>query len=84
MIVGNSRQNIDKLSAIINLTAFPDRNVSGLKFSENGESIHFNLEDSGENHIARMPSGGGDITRPVAGNLARANLLYRPMGSWSR
>ncbi len=47
-----------------------DRNVSSLEYSEDGKHIYFRLEDSGENHIARIPAGGGRITRPIAGQFS--------------
>jgi len=47
-----------------------DRNVSGLEYSEDGKHIYFELEDSGEDHIARIPSGGGRITRPISGQIS--------------
>jgi len=52
------------------LTEELDRNVSGLEFSEDGKHIYFRLEDSGENHIARIPAGGGRITRPISGQIS--------------
>ncbi|UCE46279.1 MAG: S9 family peptidase, partial [Phycisphaerales bacterium] len=52
------------------LTENLDRNVSGLEFSEDGKYIYFNVEDSGENHIARIAAGGGEITRLIAGQIS--------------
>jgi dipeptidyl aminopeptidase/acylaminoacyl peptidase len=52
------------------LTKELDRNVSGLKFSKDGKYIYFELEDSAENHIARIPTGGGRITRPISGQIS--------------
>lgn len=52
------------------LTEDLDRNVSGLEFSEDGKYIYFNVEDSGENHIARIPAKGGEITRLIAGQIS--------------
>ncbi len=52
------------------LTRELDRNVSGLKFSKDGKYIYFELEDSAENHIARIPAGGGRITRPISGQIS--------------
>ena len=52
------------------LTEDLDRNVSGLEFSEDGKYLYFNVEDSGENHIARIPYRGGEITRLIAGQVS--------------
>ena len=52
------------------LTKDLDRNVAGLEFSEDGKYIYFSLEDSGENHIARIPAKGGKITRLIAGQIS--------------
>ena len=52
------------------LTENLDRNISRLEFSEDGKYIYFNLEDSGENHIARIPAKGGKITRLIDGQIS--------------
>jgi dipeptidyl aminopeptidase/acylaminoacyl peptidase len=52
------------------LTEELDRNVSGLEYSKDGKYIYFELEDSGEDHIARIPAGGGRITRPISGRFS--------------
>lgn len=44
-----------------------DRNVSSPEFSPDGRDIYFLLEDSGESHLARIPAGGGSVTRVVGG-----------------
>ena len=49
------------------LTRDLDRNVAGPRFSADGESIYFLLEDSGERHLARIGASGGPLSRPVAG-----------------
>ncbi len=49
------------------LTKPLDRNVRGPEFAPDSASIYFNLEDSGEEHLARIPVAGGSVTRPVAG-----------------
>lgn len=65
------------------LTTALDRNVRGPRFSDDGEWIWFGLEDSGENHIARMrfepdPDGAsarpGEMQRPVAGPLSASGF----------
>jgi dipeptidyl aminopeptidase/acylaminoacyl peptidase len=52
------------------LTVDLDRNVSQPRFSDDGDWIWFRLEDSGENHIARIRPDGSDLQRPVAGPLS--------------
>ena len=52
------------------LTEDLDRNVSRLEFSEDGKYIYFSIEDSGENHTARIPYRGGEITRLIAGRIS--------------
>lgn len=49
------------------LTQKLDRNVSGPRYTEDGQWIYFLLEDSAERHLARIPAAGGEITRPVTG-----------------
>jgi len=58
-----------------------DRNVSGLEFSEDGKHIYFRLEDSGENHIARIPAGGGKITRPISGQISAGGYSLADNGT---
>ena len=52
------------------LTEDLDRNVSSPRVSADGNWIWFRLEDSAENHIARVRRDGTDLERPVAGPLA--------------
>ena len=49
------------------LTNGLDRNVSSPKFSADGNSIYFGLEDSGERHLANIDISGENLTRPIAG-----------------
>ena len=49
------------------LTKGLDRNVRAPHFTPDGLGIYFRLEDSGEEHLARIPVAGGAITRPIAG-----------------
>jgi dipeptidyl aminopeptidase/acylaminoacyl peptidase len=63
------------------LTKELDRNVSGLEFSKDGKYIYFQLEDSGENHIARIPAGGGRITRPISGQLRAGSYSLADNGT---
>lgn len=52
------------------LTDDLDRNVSQPRFSDDGDWIWFRLEDSGENHIARIRLDGKDLQRPISGSLS--------------
>ncbi|NNM31666.1 MAG: hypothetical protein HKO53_01285, partial [Gemmatimonadetes bacterium] len=52
------------------LTEELDRNVSSPRVSADGQWIWFRLEDSAENHIARIRADGTELERPVAGPLA--------------
>lgn len=49
------------------LTEKLDRNVSSPRFSPDGKWIYFLLEDSGEQHLARVGVMGGEVERPLAG-----------------
>lgn len=49
------------------LTADLDRNVASPRFSEDGASVWFVLEDSGERQLASVPAAGGAVTRHVRG-----------------
>lgn len=50
------------------LTKKLDRNVSSPRFSPDGKSIYFLLEDSAEQHLAKIEVSGKNLTRPVAGH----------------
>ncbi|HEX6940468.1 MAG TPA: S9 family peptidase [Longimicrobiales bacterium] len=50
------------------LTRELDRNVSAPRFTEDGRSITFLLEDSGSRHLARVAATGGEVERPIAGD----------------
>ena len=49
------------------LTGALDRNVRRLAFSPEGEQIFFLVEDSGNQHLARVPVSGGGVERVVTG-----------------
>ncbi len=57
-----------------------DRNVSNPRFSENGQSILFEVEDSGENHLARYTLVGDQIERVVSGPLSLGDYDVGPRG----
>ncbi len=52
------------------LTEELDRNVSSPKFSRDGRSIFVQLEDSAENHLARVDVDDGRVRRPVSGEVS--------------
>jgi len=49
------------------LTQSLDRNVSQPRFTPDGRSLLFLLEDGGNSHLARVPVGGGPVERLVSG-----------------
>ena len=50
------------------LTEALDRNVNAPRFSPDGKSIYFILEDSGERQLAKVSLSGGNLNRLVAGD----------------
>jgi dipeptidyl aminopeptidase/acylaminoacyl peptidase len=52
------------------LTTDIDRNVSQPRFSDDGDWIWFRLEDSAENHLARIRPSGEDLERPISGPIS--------------
>lgn len=50
------------------LTEKLDRHMSNPRFSADGKSIFFVLEDSGELQLARIPAVGGTVDRLIAGS----------------
>lgn len=52
------------------LTEGLDRNVSGPRYARDGRSIFVRLEDSAENHLARVDVRNGQLRRPVSGKLS--------------
>ena len=49
------------------LTESLDRGASSPSFSSDGSFIYFQVADSGERHLARIPSEGGRVTRVIDG-----------------
>jgi dipeptidyl aminopeptidase/acylaminoacyl peptidase len=49
------------------LTREADRNVASPRFTPDGRSILFLLEDGGNVHLARVPAGGGAVERVISG-----------------
>lgn len=52
------------------LTGELDRNVRSPRFSSDGSTLWFQLEDSGENQLASIRVDGSDLTRVVKGDLS--------------
>jgi dipeptidyl aminopeptidase/acylaminoacyl peptidase len=63
------------------LTRPLDRNVRRPRFAPDSASIYFRLEDSGEEHLARIPVGGGTVTRPLAGPRVVSAFSVGPEGT---
>ena len=49
------------------LTKALDRNAGSPRFSADGRSVLFTVEDGGNSHLARVPAAGGAIDRIVSG-----------------
>ncbi|HEX6900501.1 MAG TPA: S9 family peptidase [Thermoanaerobaculia bacterium] len=49
------------------LTRTLDRNAGNPRFSPDGQSVFFVLEDGGNEHLARVPVSGGPVERVVSG-----------------
>ncbi|MCK5650286.1 MAG: S9 family peptidase [Gemmatimonadetes bacterium] len=62
------------------LTTELDRNVRSPRFTEDGRSIYFLLEDSGENHLARIDVSGRNLQRPISGPLSVRSYHMGPGG----
>jgi len=63
------------------LTQELDRHVSSPRFSADGQSIYFLLEDSGEQHLARIELSTGRISRPVSGQRSVGSFRLGPEGA---
>ncbi len=62
------------------LTRELDRNVGSPRFSPDGRSIYFILEDGGNEHLARVPAAGGTVERTVAGERSVQAYILGPKG----
>ncbi|MFU8860958.1 MAG: prolyl oligopeptidase family serine peptidase [Cyclonatronaceae bacterium] len=56
------------------LTESLDRNVSNPRFSPDGQSIWFILEDAGESQLASVNPDGQNLTRVIAGDVSVSNF----------
>ncbi|MGH7477377.1 MAG: S9 family peptidase [Longimicrobiales bacterium] len=45
-----------------------DRNISGPEFTADGRALWVRIEDSAEEHLARVDVASGEIERPIAGH----------------
>jgi len=60
------------------LTKELDRNVSSPRFSPDGNSIFFLLEDSAERHLAKIGVTGNNLQRPVSGQRSVRTFVMGP------
>jgi dipeptidyl aminopeptidase/acylaminoacyl peptidase len=65
------------------LTAKLDRNVRGRPiWSKDNKFVYFVLEDSGNVHLCRIPSSGGEIERVIGGERTVGNPILSPDGQY--
>ncbi len=64
-----------------NLTADLDRMVHEPRFSPDGETVFFTVEDHGEVALAAAPAAGGAIERRIAGRLRVDDSAVAPDGT---
>jgi dipeptidyl aminopeptidase/acylaminoacyl peptidase len=62
------------------LTAALDRNVSDPRFTADGRTVLFVVEDGGNSHLARVPAAGGAVERVVAGERDISEFDASPDG----
>jgi dipeptidyl aminopeptidase/acylaminoacyl peptidase len=62
------------------LTPDLDRNVSNPRFTPDGKSILFLIEEGGTVHLARVPAGGGAVERVVGGDRVVEGYGVGPKG----
>ena len=61
---------IEPGNQVMILTEGLDRGISSPMFSADGNSIYFQVDDSGERHLVMVPTGGGRVTRVIQGPRA--------------
>lgn len=65
------------------ITSRLDRNVRGKPlWSKDDKYIYFILEDSGNVHLCRIPSSGGEIERVIAGERTAGSAVISPDGQY--
>jgi len=62
------------------LTSNLDRNVGSPMFAPDDRSILFELEDSGERHLAQINVSSGSISRPIEGGLSVRGFMQHASG----
>lgn len=62
------------------LTEAVDRMVYELAFAPDGASVYFTMEDRGEQPLARVPVGGGEVERLIAGRQVVSQFAFGPSG----
>ncbi|HEY0512393.1 MAG TPA: S9 family peptidase [Thermoanaerobaculia bacterium] len=62
------------------LTQALDRNVESPRFSPDGKSVYFLLEEGGNQHLARVPVSGGAVERVVDGERTLQAYSMSPHG----
>ncbi len=63
------------------LTEDLDRGTSSPRFSSDGSSIYFQITDSGERHLARVPTAGGPVTRVIDGPRSVNSVIMADDGT---
>jgi dipeptidyl aminopeptidase/acylaminoacyl peptidase len=62
------------------LTAALDRNATAPRWSADGRSVYFLLEEGGNGHLARVPASGGAVERVVDGERTVSSFDRGPRG----
>ena len=57
-----------------------DRNVEEPRFTPDGQTVLFRVEDGGNVHLARVPVGGGAVERVVEGDVEVQDHDFGPKG----
>lgn len=66
----------------VKLTAKLDRNIRDSFWSKDDKHIYFNLEESGNVHLCRIPASSGEIERLVEGERTVGNPVISPDGKY--
>jgi len=62
------------------LTESLDRNASSPRFDDEGQGIYVRIEDSAEDHLARVNASNGDVERLISGRLSVNGFDIGPGG----